>query len=279
MTTCARCGHELGVGRFCTNCGHPVGEPAPAPEPVPSPRPVPPPRATPRATTGRRAARRRGRVWPWVVFWLVLAIAAAVIGWTLGRQDAAERDAETRSAETSGGAGERGLGGLGAGGSGSGTGTDVARFAEATVPATAPPNEDLSGNLVRYEARQMLDGVPATAWRMPGDGTGSAITIELAERTRLTEVGIINGYAKAVPGTTDWYPRNRRISEVSWTFDDGTSLTQDLAETTAMQVLELPDVTTSTVQLTILGVTEPAPGAEGRDFTAISDVALVGSPG
>jgi hypothetical protein len=33
VTTCARCGHELGIGRFCLNCGHPVGEPVPADEP------------------------------------------------------------------------------------------------------------------------------------------------------------------------------------------------------------------------------------------------------
>ena len=29
MTTCARCGHELEIGRYCLNCGHPVGEPVP----------------------------------------------------------------------------------------------------------------------------------------------------------------------------------------------------------------------------------------------------------
>ena len=35
MSTCARCGHELGVGRFCTNCGHPIGQPVPASEVLP----------------------------------------------------------------------------------------------------------------------------------------------------------------------------------------------------------------------------------------------------
>ena len=30
VDTCVRCGAELGVGRFCLNCGHPIGEPAPA---------------------------------------------------------------------------------------------------------------------------------------------------------------------------------------------------------------------------------------------------------
>lgn len=29
MTLCARCGHELGIGRYCTNCGHRIGEPVP----------------------------------------------------------------------------------------------------------------------------------------------------------------------------------------------------------------------------------------------------------
>ncbi|PVG82774.1 hypothetical protein DDE18_10455 [Nocardioides gansuensis] len=30
MTLCARCSQELGIGRFCTNCGHRIGEPVPA---------------------------------------------------------------------------------------------------------------------------------------------------------------------------------------------------------------------------------------------------------
>lgn len=30
MTLCARCGQELGIGRFCTSCGHRIGEPVPA---------------------------------------------------------------------------------------------------------------------------------------------------------------------------------------------------------------------------------------------------------
>lgn len=44
MTTCARCSAALGVGRFCTNCGHRVGAELP-PDPT-TPRPVheaPPP--------------------------------------------------------------------------------------------------------------------------------------------------------------------------------------------------------------------------------------------
>ena len=39
MTTCARCGHDLGIGRYCLNCGHPVGEPVPEGEQVLAVRP------------------------------------------------------------------------------------------------------------------------------------------------------------------------------------------------------------------------------------------------
>ncbi|WP_139981119.1 NADase-type glycan-binding domain-containing protein [Nocardioides litoris] len=40
MDQCARCGHVLGIGRFCVNCGHPRGEA------------VAPPDASPEATAG-----------------------------------------------------------------------------------------------------------------------------------------------------------------------------------------------------------------------------------
>ena len=40
------------------------------------------------------------------------------------------------------------------------------------APPTAPPNEDVNGDQVSYDASNMLDGVPDTAWRVPGDATG-----------------------------------------------------------------------------------------------------------
>lgn len=160
---------------------------------------------------------------------------------------------------------------------------DVAHFATAIVPATAPPNQDLAGNQVRYEARNMLDGVPETCWRMPGDGTGSTITFRLAEQTTLTRVGLINGYAKTAVGADgsrlDWYTGNRRIGSVAWTFDDGTVLIQDLAETRAMQTIDVDSVSTSTIRLQLLEVSQPGTGRASRDYTPISDVTLVGTPG
>jgi hypothetical protein len=49
---------------------------------------------------------------------------------------------------------------------------ELARGATFEVPGTAPPTTDFDGNLVAYEASQMGDGNPATAWRTAGDATG-----------------------------------------------------------------------------------------------------------
>jgi hypothetical protein len=116
---------------------------------------------------------------------------------------------------------------------------------------------------------------------MPGDGSGEVIEFRLRERTRLTRVGRVNGYAKVVADgqdRVDWYPQNRRITAVEWAFDDGTTVSQDLALESGMQVLRIDAETTRTVRLRIVSVTEPAAGPLGRDYTPISDVALVGAP-
>lgn len=160
---------------------------------------------------------------------------------------------------------------------------DVARFATATVPDTAPPNLDVDGNQVRYEARNMLDGVPETCWRMPGDGSGSEITIQLAEPTLLTRVGLINGYAKSATGAggseLNWYTGNRRIQAVEWVFDDGTVLAQNLTETRQMQSIEVDEIVTSTIRLRLLSVSAPGTGQAARDYIAISDLTIVGVSG
>lgn len=160
---------------------------------------------------------------------------------------------------------------------GTGPRTDAASTATFAVPATAPPTTDLDGNLVAYDAAQMGDGNPATTWRTAGDATGQTVTITLAEPTVLDRVGLVNGYAKQVAGV-DWYPNNRRILAVTWGFDDGTTVQQTLAERPGLQRLKVPPVETSTVTLRIDEVTPPGSGPLGRDYTAISEVSLVGRP-
>jgi hypothetical protein len=156
---------------------------------------------------------------------------------------------------------------------------ELVRTATASVPVTAPPGQDIRGDKVPYTANNMLDGVPSTTWRMPGDGTGQTLTFTLETESVLTEVGLINGYAKidrAGDGPAiNWYLRNRRVTEVEWGFDDGTTVKQALVQTSRMQTLPIPPEETTNVTLTLLSVS--APGARnGRDYTPISDVTLVG---
>jgi len=152
---------------------------------------------------------------------------------------------------------------------------ELAAGAGFDVPATAPPTTDLDGNLVAYEAGQMGDGNPSTAWRTAGDATGQTLTVTLPEPGVVTRVGLLNGYAKQVAGV-DWYPNNRRILSVTWGFDDGTSIEQTFAERPAVQRLKVPPVQTGTITLTITSVTPPGSGTLGRDYTAISEVSVTG---
>lgn len=293
MKHCVNCGHELGVGRFCTNCGHPVGR-APsdtgwrtdtAERPAVSSTPrfplfadeveQPPPAVSPYAEP------RRPRP-PWAMWALVAAVLVVVAGlglWLLiggddggstarpdgGRTDRAETATESPAPGDDSPPGDP---------------ADVTATATVEAPATAPPGQDVQGNRVDYEATNMLDGVPETTWRMAGDGTGAEIVLTLPDATRLRSVGLVNGYAKTATDARgrelDWYHGNRRVERVEWVFDDGTTVGQDLADSTDLQSVDV-DVTTSTVRLRLVGVSAPGTGRAARDYTAISDVSLVGA--
>ena len=58
--------------------------------------------------------------------------------------------------------------------------------------------------------------------------------------------------------------------------DDGTTVEQTFSEQPAMQRLTVPPVETSTISITITSVTPPGSGNLGRDYTAISEVAVIG---
>ncbi|MGA8846089.1 MAG: hypothetical protein WB471_05695 [Nocardioides sp.] len=158
---------------------------------------------------------------------------------------------------------------------------DLTRSVEVSPPATADPSRDVRGNAVRYEAFNMLDGQRDTAWRMPGDGSGQEVVFRLDEPARITKVGLINGYAKVEPGY-DGYAANRRIISVEWVFADGTAVPQTLVEGLGVQSVPVGDavgeVISDVVTLRIVSVTEPASGPSGRDYTAISEVSLIGTP-
>lgn len=344
MDQCARCGHTLGAGRYCVNCGQPRGESvddwrtgtaerpavpaepgdpgAPAPEQAPwGPTAPPPVYETPRsprfplyaddADTTDSASEpepepsllwdipvddddRRRSALPWlIVAAAVVLVLVAVAGVFLLVGGGGDEQADDPGPAT----------GTSATDSGSptepqpttdpptsepaspttqptteppGEPEDVAGAASASAPVTAPPSTDVDGNAVRYEAFNMVDGADDTAWRAPGDAAGTTLTFALAEPTRLSSVGLLNGYAKRDPGY-DGYTANRRVLAVEWVFDDGTVVPQTLGESRSVQSIDV-DVTTSSVQLRLVDVGDPGRGPSGRDFTAISTVALLGVP-
>ena len=352
MSSCASCGHQLGVGRFCTNCGAPVDPSATAGPAAGTPTvsvpasavldedwhtdtaerrlstadprtppaavaPPPPPRYPLYAdeVVGYTPAAAGPVVVPAVaepsshpsdladpsidpehvetedgvddygfaysyeerrspVLWilataLVLALVAA--GWWFLVRDDGSDPAGNDTADSAKSAQ-----------SDAPEGQDVAGRASAKAPRTAEPNEDVNGDQVSYDASNMLDGVPETAWRAPGDASGMTLTFTLRAATELHQVGLINGYAKSSTDdknrTFDWYVGNRRIESVVWVFDDDTKVKQSLKETQDLQMVDVDDVLTSKVELKILKVSKPGKGNAARDFTAISEVSLVGDP-
>lgn len=319
------CGAELGVGRFCLNCGHPIGAPVPAPAPVPASgrvapapehaAPTNPPdvRAEPPADPFAEASDPirpdhprpewdpredllpyeevddpesdvpiRGRAWIGWVAGAVLLVGLVLLLLRVFATDDADvaptpTDDEPSSVTAPVDASEDATTDEPAPEAPSGVGRprELARGAGYDVPATAPPTTDLDGTLVAYEAVQMGDGDPRTAWRTAGDASGQTITVTLAEPGVVTRVGLVNGYAKQVAGV-DWYPNNRRILSVTWGFDDGTSIEQTFAERPAVQRLKVAPVQTGTVTITITSVTPPGGGDLGRDYTAISEVSITG---
>ena len=160
--------------------------------------------------------------------------------------------------------------------------TDVAGLAQASAPQHAPPAVDFSGQPVTYVAPNMVDGRSDTCWRVAGNASGMVLTFRLAQPTTLTRVGLINGYDKvAFSGghTYDWYAGNRRVLSVDWIFDDGSTVSQPLAFSRAMQSLTIDPVKTQTVRLKITSVSPPGQGRAARDDTAVSEVSLRGATG
>lgn len=211
------------------------------------------------AEPARARPRRAGSIA--VVVALVLLIGMGLVGWRLlsAHRSHAHSTARTSSTATD---------------STAGSGAK-ALVLSASAPITAPPGRDTAGNAVTYAASNMLDGQASTAWRMPGDGTGTTLTFTLAHPATITSVGLINGYAKTESGL-DWYAGNRRVLEVAWTFDDGTTVKQTLHSSRALQRIAVPDVRTGSVKLTLLQVSQPGKGPARRDMTAVSEVQIDG---
>jgi len=130
------------------------------------------------------------------------------------------------------------------------------------------------GQSTSYDATNVLDGNNATAWRTQGDGTGQSLQFTLAGPTHLTEIGLIPGYDKIDDCSgADRFAQMRKITSVTWTFADGTSVNQEFTPDRGMQTIPVNVVTTA-VTLEITDTTGPS----GLDYTPISEVALIGYP-
>jgi hypothetical protein len=155
-----------------------------------------------------------------------------------------------------------------------GPAAELSTGATASASSTAPDNVDAAGNPVSYSAGNMVDGDPRTAWRMPGDGRGETVTLTLPSAAHLTQVGLIPGYAKVDPSNgVDRFPENRRIREVRWRFDDGTTVEQRFSDSPSMQRTAV-DATTSSVTIELLS---SRPGDPDHNYLPISEVSIVGT--
>lgn len=302
MSTCARCGAEHpvdSVGRFCTNCGAPRGAvagPASEPPPVhqapppqrfplyaeetdsPVPAPVPAPAPTPvtpdRPPHGGQHRRRSPLVWAGlaVAALLLLVVAVALLtGESVEDPSGSDAAAGTSSA----------------GGDPAPT-ADPEPLVDRVTPEAPRADADSvdisTGEPTSYEAGNMVDGDPETAWRVNGDASGETLTFTFDEPVTLTSLGLVNGYAKtSVDGSGtefDLYAGSRRVLEVQWVLDGETVIDQTLSDgERGLQRVDTGAVEVTVVELRLVEVSAPGRGPAARNKTAISEVSLEGYPG
>jgi LysM repeat protein len=146
---------------------------------------------------------------------------------------------------------------------------------ETAASCQAPNSEEANGTPIVFAPGNVLDRNPATAWRCEGADADKSLTFTFDGPTRLTSVGLIGGYVKVDPLTgVDRFPQNHRVRQVRWTFDDGTTVTQDLADSRDMQSIDV-DVTTSSATMQILS-TYPPGGELPRDMVPVAEVQFIG---
>jgi len=144
---------------------------------------------------------------------------------------------------------------------------------QTTVDCQARPSTDGAGQPVRYDPEQLIDGDLSTAWRCEGAGKDRTIIFSFGTAMPVVELGLVNGYAKTDPKSdVDRYGEYRRIRQVRWTFANGASFTQDLADKTeTMQRMRIAPQTAEQVRLTIISSTAPGSKAKTRDAVLISE--------
>jgi hypothetical protein len=145
----------------------------------------------------------------------------------------------------------------------------------ASASCISPPGKDSAGNASTYDPPNAIDGRPETAWRCDGEGERQTLVIEFANQRRLSWIGIIPGYAKTdAHDGTDRYAQDRRISAVSYTFDDGTSVTQALDTNPANRSMQYVDVGSEVTRRVVVTVLGSVAGQAVNGQSAINKVAI-----
>lgn len=148
-----------------------------------------------------------------------------------------------------------------------------------TATCTARGSTDSQGNPIDFKPENTLDGDPLTAWRCGGDGRGVSLTYVLPAPSAIAQVGAVPGFAANDPfNDTDRFSQNRRVASAAWTCLDGSGATVASVPQTFADTRELQTVAAAgfegcaSVRLEITGAT----ASGGRDFVAMSDVAVIG---
>jgi Putative peptidoglycan binding domain len=151
------------------------------------------------------------------------------------------------------------------------SGSLPSRSAQVTASCQAPDSEEADGTPIVFAPENVLDGNPETVWRCEASVADQSLTFTLDGPTQFTSVGLIGGYVKVDPLTeVDRFPQNHRVRQVRWTFDDGTTVIQDLADSRKMQSIAV-DVTASSMTMTITA-TYPPGGDDPRDTVPVAEV-------
>ena len=153
-----------------------------------------------------------------------------------------------------------------------GAGQDRGEKATSIVaPHRRLPPPDACQQVDNFEVANLQDGDFATAYRVKGSGVGRQIRLRLAAPTRITEVGLVPGWAKVGCDGADLFRQHRTVARVRWTFDGGKSVEQAFNAAPDLQVLAV-DVVTKNVTVRILATNPP----NGINMTAVSEIRLSG---
>ena len=265
--------------------------PAPAAE-SPAAAPVPPAEEPPgpAAAVGPPRRGRRRTIWLVVVLAVVLTlVGAAVVAEMAGASKVGGSQASGSDPSSGPGSGSATPGPGPASGtvqpstsaSGRPAYTGIVapvKISSVSASCRAPSSTDGSGRRVRYDPKLVDDDDPSTAWRCNGDGVGESLVFTFGRPTRIAALGLLNGYSRVDRATGDHrYGEYRRVTRVTWTFPDGTSIVEPLQDDVeSAQTMRIPVLETDQVTLTVTRTTAPGSRARSRDAVLISEATFAG---